>query len=131
MTSDITSPCTACDAARDGRCYVEKNWPQPATEYRADGVAVMHIVIAEVGTLSPQHSHACEHLTMLTAGSVRVWRSDSDSAVYSAPAGIVIPAGTRHLFEALSPDVTLLCVHKIAREGRVEAAEEFQIEGAT
>ena len=130
MTS--ASPCATRDAAQDGRCAVEKHRTQPVvTEYQADGVAVMHIVIAEAGTPSPQRSHAYEHLTLLTAGSVRVWRADGEAVEYAAPAGIIIPAGIKHLFETLTPNVTFCCVHKTARTGRVEVTEEFQIAGVS
>ena len=121
------NPCDTCEAARDGRCYTLAVNQPVVTEFGADGLAVLSIAIPDAGTLTPQHSHAYEHLTMLAAGSVRVSRTDAEAAEYTAPAGILIPAGVKHLFETLTPDVLMLCIHNTALTGRVEITEEHQI----
>ena len=123
------TPCTTCDAARDGRCYTEAEHQPIVREFTADGVWAAHITVPDVGTRSPQHAHAYDHLTLLAAGSVRVSRSDAEPVEYTAPAGIVIPAGVKHLFETLTPDVVLACIHNTARTGRVEITDEHQIVG--
>ncbi len=97
------------------------------TEYEADGVVVMRIEITAAGTLSPQHSHAWAHLTMLERGAVRVFRDGAAPREVFAPDAIVIPALTRHLFETLTDGVVLLCVHNTSRAGQVEVASEHQI----
>ncbi len=124
------NPCMTCDAARDGRCYTAAEHQPIVTEFQADGVWTAHIVIPDEGTRSPQHAHVYEHLTVVASGSVRVTRDDANPAEYTAPAGIVIPAGVKHLFETLTPDVLLLCIHNTARGGEIKILEEHQIVGA-
>ncbi len=120
-------PCDTCDAARDGRCYAAAGRQPIVHEFSADGIWTAHITVADAGTVLPQHSHSFDHLTLLAAGSVRVSRADTDPIEYSAPAGILIPAGVKHLFETLTPDVVLACIHNTARTGRVQVADEHQI----
>ena len=128
MTS-ASPPCATCDAALDGHCYTAAERQPIVNTYTADGVWTAHIVIPDTGTRSPQHAHAFEHLTLLAAGSVRVSRSDAEPVEYTAPAGILIPAGVKHLFETLTPGVVLACIHNTTRTGRVEITDEHQIVG--
>ena len=120
-------PCDTCDAARDGRCYAIAERQPVVHEFSADGVWAAHITVSDAGTILPQHAHTFDHLTILASGSVRVSRSDAESIEYTAPAGILIPAGVKHLFETLTPDVVLACIHNTARTGRVEISEEHRI----
>ena len=119
----------SCDGAESGRCYVAAGRQPTISEYSADGVGVMLIEIADAGTVTPQHSHRYSHLTMLTRGAVRVHRSGMATRDFFAPDAIVIPAGTKHLFETLTGGVMLMCIHNTARSGSIEVLEENQIIG--
>lgn len=120
-------PCDTC--ATSGSCIVALAEQPTVTEFEADGVWAAQIVIALAGSLVPQHSHEWDHLTMLATGRVRVVENESVTGEYSAPAGILIKAGVKHLFETLTDNVTLYCIHNTARTGRVEVQDEHQIVG--
>ena len=123
------NPCQTCDAARDGRCYTAAERQPIVTQHEADGVAVVQIEISDRGTVSPQHSHMYSHITMLARGAVRVSCDGRPAREHQAPAAITIPACTKHLFETLTPDVLLLCIHNTARGGGIQIVEEHQIVG--
>ncbi len=95
----------------------------------ADGVFTKSMVVRKAGTLIPQHSHRYSHVSVLVRGSVRVVTDDDDLGVFEAPAGIVIAAGVKHLFETLVDDTIVLCVHDIGTAEAVEIVEEHQIGG--
>jgi quercetin dioxygenase-like cupin family protein len=77
-----------------------------------EGLFVKHAVFAE-DTYIPQHSHETEHLSVVATGAVRVWQDGELMGDYRAPAGIVIKARVKHLFLALEPMTTVLCVHRV------------------
>jgi quercetin dioxygenase-like cupin family protein len=91
---------------------------------------VKHAVFAE-GTYIPQHSHSYEHLSVVAAGSVRVWRDEVLLGDYTAPAGIVIAAEAKHMFLALEPNTAVLCVHRVDDDGEpvIHAEHHLQYEG--
>jgi quercetin dioxygenase-like cupin family protein len=120
-------PCDTCEAALDGKCLSALADQPTVTEFTADGLFVAHIEIAKVGTVVPQHSHRYEHLTFLAKGSVRVARDGFAARDLVAPATITVAANTKHLFETLTDDVLLLCIHNTTRSGTVEVIEEHQI----
>ena len=122
-------PCDTCEAARDGQCYTLAARQPTVTYHRADGVSVVQIEIADQGTITPQHAHPYEHMTMLARGMVRVSCADAEPVEYRAPVAITIPRMVKHLFETLTPDVLLFCIHNTARTGEVQVAEEHQIVG--
>lgn len=94
----------------------------------ADGVFIKTMVVAKAGTVIPQHSHAFSHTSCLVRGSVRVMVDGEHLGDFTAPCGIVIEAGRKHLFQTLTPDVIVLCIHDIGTaEGNVEILEEHQI----
>ncbi len=126
-TAPAQRPCDTCSGAIDGRCNIAAANQPIVTESTVNGVWTAHIAIRDAGTRTPQHSHAFDHLTVLAHGAVRVSRSDADPVEYTAPADILIPARVKHLFETLTPDVALVCVHNTALTGRVEITEEHQI----
>lgn len=104
---------------------------QPAddVEFTAGGIFVKQMAIAKAGTAIPQHSHAYDHMSMLAAGSVRVWKDGVFDAEYTAPTGIFITAGVKHAFLSLEDNTVIYCVHKLHSD-RVEILEEHQFEGA-
>ena len=93
----------------------------------ADGVFTKSMVVRKEGTLIPQHSHRYSHVSVLVRGSVRVEADGRFLGAFDAPAGIVIAAGVKHLFETLVDDTIILCVHDIGTAEAVEIAEEHQI----
>jgi len=80
------------------------------------GLFVKHCVFA-AGTYIPQHSHEYEHLSVIATGAVRAWENGLLIGDFRAPAGIVIKARVPHLFLALEPMTTLLCVHRVDETG--------------
>lgn len=95
----------------------------------ADGLFVKSMLILKAGTIVPQHAHTYEHLSMVAAGSVHAWRDGLSIGVYNAPAGIIIPAESKHTFEALVDNTLLYCIHNVSRTGEVEIADEHQLPG--
>lgn len=95
-----------------------------------DGIFVKSMCIAKAGTFVPQHSHTFDHVSVLVRGRVRVKAGGATNAVeHSAPCGILIRAGVKHLFESLVDDTIVLCVHDIgAAEGVSIEAEHHLIE---
>ena len=91
-----------------------------------DGLFVKHAVFAQ-DTYIPQHSHETEHLSVVATGAVRVWQDGELMGDYCAPAGIVIKARVKHLFLALEPRTTVLCVHRVDESGEVAIHAEHHI----
>lgn len=97
--------------------------------HMADGVFVKTMVIQRAGTHVPQHSHVYPHVSVLVKGKVRLWRDGHYEGQLEAPCGILIPARTKHLFQAMEDGTTMLCVHDIATAEAVEIASEHQLAG--
>jgi len=91
------------------------------------GLFVKHSVFEE-GSFIPQHSHEYPHLTVVASGAVRAWKDDVLLGDFTAPAGIVIEAGTKHLFLALAP-AAVLCIHRVDEDGDPSVLDEHQIVG--
>lgn len=101
-----------------------------STEIRmANGVFVKTMVVRKAGTIIPQHSHRFDHVSCLVRGSVRVVNDDEVLGDFTAPCGITIRAGVKHLIETTCDDVIVLCVHDIGVADGVEVLEEHQIVG--
>lgn len=81
-----------------------------------EGLFVRHAIF-EAGSYIPQHSHQLPHLSVIATGAVRVWQDDKLLGDFRAPSGIVIEARVRHLFLALEPMTTVLCVHRLDENG--------------
>lgn len=94
-----------------------------------EGLFVKHAVFAQ-DTYIPQHSHEFEHLSVVASGAVRVWQDDELMGDYRAPAGIVIRAHVKHLFLALEPNTSVLCVHRVDGNGEPAIHAEHHIVGA-
>ena len=91
-----------------------------------DGLFVKHTVFAE-GTYIPQHSHDTDHLSIIATGAVRVWQDGELLGDYAAPNGVVIKARRKHLFLALEPMTTVLCVHRVDESGEPTIHEEHEL----
>lgn len=92
-----------------------------------DGIFIKQYLIAECGSYVPQHSHKYDHTTMLALGALRVWCDGELVGDFDAPSPISIKAGTKHLFQTLTENTLLYCIHNISRTGDVEILEEHQI----
>lgn len=90
------------------------------------GLFVKHMVFS-AGTYIPQHSHEHAHLSTIATGSVRIWRDGVLMGDLKAPAGIVIPAHSKHTFLALEPFTTVLCIHRVGADGEPEIYEEHHL----
>ena len=101
-----------------------------STEIRmADGVFTKSMVVRRAGTVIPQHSHRFDHVSVLVRGAVRVVTDDEDLGEFTAPCGILIRAGVKHLFKTITDDTIVLCVHDIGTAEGVKIDEEHQIVG--
>lgn len=94
-----------------------------------EGLFVKHAVFS-VGTYIPQHSHESDHLSVVATGAVRLWQNGQLMGDFHAPAGIVIKARVKHLFLALEPMTTVLCIHRVDESGEVAIHAEHHIVGA-
>lgn len=80
-----------------------------------DNVFVKMIPLKNVGDKVEGHAHVFDHITLLSAGSVRM-KHDNGEAVYTAPCLIVTPKGITHQFTSLTDFSLLCCIHAI-RDG--------------
>jgi quercetin dioxygenase-like cupin family protein len=106
----------------------EENQPYGVEIKMFDGVFVKQMVLTRAATVVPQHSHEHDHMSMLALGSVTLWRDGAFVGEYSAPAGIFIPAKSKHTFVALSDMVIIYCIHNIERSGEVDIHAEHQLD---
>lgn len=93
------------------------------TFYDADDIAIRQIVVPYKGMRVLQHSHAYDHITLLTNGAVRLFVEGEDAGVIAAPKPITIRAGTKHTFEALEDNTVLYCIHNVMRTGKIDVLE--------
>jgi hypothetical protein len=94
----------------------------------ADGVFVKSMMCPRAGTIVPQHAHRYDHLSMLARGAVRVWKDGKMVGVFTAPAGIPIPANSMHTFHTLEPDTLIYCIHNVSRTDDVDIAAENSLD---
>jgi quercetin dioxygenase-like cupin family protein len=95
--------------------------------HMADGIFIKQMIIANPGTLIPQHSHRYDHTSMVAVGAVRVWQDGVEIGDFRAPAGLLIRAGAKHLFMALEAGTILYCIHNLSRSETVEILAEHDL----
>jgi hypothetical protein len=95
--------------------------------YTKDGIFIKQYVIPMAKTIIPQHSHYWDHITMLVAGEVAVWKGGIFDKIYTAPCGIEIQEGIEHLFETRKDETILYCIHNLHSEKAVKILAEHQI----
>lgn len=93
--------------------------------HMCEGLFVKHAIFA-AGSYIPQHSHDAEHLSVVATGAVRCWADGMLLGDFKAPAGVVIKAHVKHMFLALEPMTTVLCVHRVDEDGEPAIHEEHQ-----
>jgi len=97
-----------------------------------DGVFIKQMTFRHAGMFVPQHAHAYDHLSFITAGAVRVWADDRLMGEFQAPTPIVIRARVKHRFQTLAAPTTILCIHNADRAENDEDVvihEEHHLEG--
>ena len=93
--------------------------------HMSDGTFVKSMLVQKAGTHIPQHSHAVSHTSFIATGAVRVWQDGKLLGDFTAPAGVLIEAKTKHLFLALQDNTTVLCIH---RADLLEVLDEHQLD---
>jgi quercetin dioxygenase-like cupin family protein len=88
----------------------------------ADDIFIKQMLMDKANILVPQHSHAYDHISMLAAGSVRVWKDGKWWQDIKAPLPIFIAQGIKHTFMSLEPNTLIYCIHQ-ARNGVVDIKE--------
>lgn len=88
-----------------------------------EGLFVKHMIFA-ADSYIPQHSHSSPHLSVLATGAIKAWKDGEFLGTFHAPAGLVIEAHAKHLFLALEPNTTILCVHRVDDDGEPDIHEE-------
>lgn len=122
MKHDCSKGCAKCvDLTR------AEHQPFGVEVFSADNVFVKQMIIPKAGTYVPQHAHKYDHLTMLAAGSIRVWKDGILQGDRSAPTGIEIPAGVKHMFMSLEDGTVAYCIHNLSRPDFAAVVEEHQI----
>jgi len=101
-----------------------KNDPQyvpvehPYLEFaEVDDIWVRAYNLEKQGSIAAQHTHAHDHITLVSRGSVQVWQDGVEMGVFVAPTIIKIKAGSQHTFTALTDDVVLCCLHNLRGTG--------------
>ena len=79
----------------------------------ADDMWVRTYTLEKAGYMVPQHAHEHDHITLLSQGSVEAWKDEENIGIFNAPAMLVIPAGSKHRFLALTNNVLLSCLHNL------------------
>ncbi|MGH7185166.1 MAG: cupin domain-containing protein, partial [Pseudomonadota bacterium] len=77
------------------------------------GLYFRSILLADAGTIVPQHSHDHDHATLVCSGAARLWVDGVNVGDKTAGQAFFVKAGARHLFQALEPGTRLCCVHSI------------------
>lgn len=82
-----------------------------------DDIWIRSYTIKNQGEGLSQHVHEHPHATLVSRGIIEAWQDGKNIGQFTAPAVIVIPAGTKHLFKALTDDVVLCCLHNLRGTG--------------
>lgn len=93
------------------------NYKQVDPEYvqfdEVDDIWIRSYTVEKAQTILPQHSHAHDHATIVSRGTVEVWHNDEFIGQYTAPAVITVPAEKMHCFKTLTDGVVLCCLHNL------------------
>jgi hypothetical protein len=82
-----------------------------------DDIWIRAYSIPKAKSILAQHVHAHDHVTLVSRGTVQAWQDEKDMGEFSAPAIIIIPAGKKHMFMALTDNVNLCCLHNLRGTG--------------
>lgn len=94
---------------------------RPTTDVKiVDNVFVKLHQFNNAGDTHEGHTHAFDHITLLSYGSVKMVH-DNGEAEYKAPHLIVTPKGIKHQFTALEPNTVFCCIHAIREQDDLNA----------
>ena len=105
---------------------VEKQ-PYGVEIHMADGIFIKQMTVEKAYTIIPQHSHTYDHTSMIAKGSFRAWKNNVLLGDFTAPTGLLIEAGNKHLFQSLEDHSVIYCIHNVERTGKVEIMDEHTI----
>ena len=89
-----------------------------------DGIFIKGIILDRKGTIVAQHSHEYGHTSVLTRGSVRVWKDGIFLGDFMAPEAIFIAEKVKHKFQALEENTAFYCIHNVGVGGTVKIHAE-------
>ncbi len=95
------------------------------------GVYIRTWVVADRGTLLPQHAHQFDHVSYIVSGVVRAWRGGELMGDFAGPNALKIEAGVLHQFLTLTDRCVIACVHNADRaeaDDEPAIAEHAQLE---
>lgn len=78
------------------------------------GIYFRSVLLKEIGTVVPLHTHDHDHATFVANGKVRAWADGVLLGDFEAGSAFEVKAGKEHLFRALEPNTRTVCVHDIA-----------------
>lgn len=78
-------------------------------------VFIKQMVFVKAGDIEKGHSHCFDHVTLLSAGRLRV-EALGTTTDFTAPQHIFIKAGVRHQLIALEDNTVAQCIHAL-RDG--------------
>lgn len=105
---------------------------KPLTDLKVvDNVFVKLHHFTNVGDTHEGHTHAFDHITLLSSGSVKMVH-DKGEAEYKAPHLIVTPKGIKHQFTALEANTVFCCIHAIRDKDELDgvASPDISIDEA-
>ena len=105
---------------------------RPTTDVKiVDNVFVKLHLFNNIGDTHEGHTHAFDHITLLSYGSVKMVH-DNGEAEYKAPHLIVTPKGIKHQFTALEPNTVFACIHAIREKDELDgiASPDITLEQA-
>lgn len=77
------------------------------------GIFAKRHVLPVAGTYVPQHAHAYDHLSVITAGGMRAWCDGALLGDFYAPHELRIGAHTKHVFMSLADATSFYCLHSV------------------
>lgn len=92
---------------------------------QTDDLFVHRTVVSMAGTMLPQHAHTWDHLSFIAAGEVRIWADGVLIGDVSAPEGITIKSGVKHMFMTLADGTIIDCIHRVDKIGLPDVVDEF------
>lgn len=79
-----------------------------------DSIGDIHcraLLLPKAGDFVPQHPHDYDHVTLVTAGKVRMWINAKWEEDITAFRGVLVRAHDKHCFMALEDNTMLACIH--------------------
>lgn len=123
----MNGPCASAECSGCSIQFIKSDAQPYGEHFTADGIEVLQMVIPKSDTYVPQHTHIYDHLSMLAKGAVDVWADGVSMGRFTAPAGINIKAGVKHLFRSCEDMTIVYCVHNVSRTGQIESINNHHL----